>query len=311
MAPAVAGADGAARSRWARRASICRVRAGVKAPTLVVTGEPGLDRRRAGRVTRALPATSCDRREHVVLERTGHIGSVTRPDAVCRAVARKRSWMTTRHSCVRSRARPARSKRCSTCRTASRARWPCSAIRIRCTAARCTPRRCIRRPRRCRASAARCCASTSAASAAAPARSTTGPARRTTFAPRSTSSASAIPALPLWAAGMSFGSWIALTVGADDPRVSLLLGIAPPVDRYDFDALQDLHAAEVHRPRRARRVDLDQGRSASSTRSSRSRRSWSTIEDANHLFDGKTSLVGDAIEDLLADFDTSLAQTPS
>ena len=32
------------------------------------------------------------------------------------------------------------------------------------------------------------------------------------------------PDAPLWAAGMSFGSWIALTVGADDPRVSALIG---------------------------------------------------------------------------------------
>src|SRR5262245_6477549 len=41
--------------------------------------------------------------------------------------------------------------------------------------------------------------------------------------------------VPMWAAGMSFGSWIALSVGADDPRVTTLVGIALPVDRYDFD----------------------------------------------------------------------------
>ena len=46
------------------------------------------------------------------------------------------------------------------------------------------------------------------------------------------------PGLPIWAAGMSFGSWVAMTVGADDPRVSLLLGIAPPVVSYDFDLLR-------------------------------------------------------------------------
>src|SRR5262245_48436587 len=28
------------------------------------------------------------------------------------------------------------------------------------------------------------------------------------------------PSAPLWAAGMSFGSWVALTVGAGDPRVT-------------------------------------------------------------------------------------------
>src|SRR5215475_12995676 len=34
------------------------------------------------------------------------------------------------------------------------------------------------------------------------------------------------PGRPLWAGGMSFGSWVAMTVGAEDPRVSTLIGIA-------------------------------------------------------------------------------------
>src|SRR5918912_1416866 len=38
----------------------------------------------------------------------------------------------------------------------------------------------------------------------------------------------------LWAGGMSFGSWVALTAGAQDPRVTTLIGIAPPLSRYDF-----------------------------------------------------------------------------
>src|ERR687891_413516 len=37
------------------------------------------------------------------------------------------------------------------------------------------------------------------------------------------------PPARLWAAGFSFGSWVALEVGAADPRVSVLIGIAPPV----------------------------------------------------------------------------------
>ena len=37
---------------------------------------------------------------------------------------------------------------------------------------------------------------------------------------------------------MSFGAWIALTVGAEDPRVSTLIGIAPPLSRYDFEAVR-------------------------------------------------------------------------
>src|SRR5215831_1913004 len=45
------------------------------------------------------------------------------------------------------------------------------------------------------------------------------------------------PDAPLWAAGMSFGSWIGLSVGAEDPRVSVLLGIAMPVSKYDYSAV--------------------------------------------------------------------------
>ena len=44
------------------------------------------------------------------------------------------------------------------------------------------------------------------------------------------------PDAPLWAGGMSFGSWIGLSAGAADPRVSLLLGVAMPVCKYDFGA---------------------------------------------------------------------------
>src|SRR6266542_2713805 len=39
------------------------------------------------------------------------------------------------------------------------------------------------------------------------------------------------PGIPLWAAGFSFGSWIALETGAADERVSVLIGIAPPVTK--------------------------------------------------------------------------------
>src|SRR5205814_1852182 len=41
--------------------------------------------------------------------------------------------------------------------------------------------------------------------------------------------------LPLWAAGFSFGAWIALETGADDDRVTVLIGIAPPVARQGYD----------------------------------------------------------------------------
>src|SRR3954452_13636581 len=37
------------------------------------------------------------------------------------------------------------------------------------------------------------------------------------------------PGARLWAAGFSFGAWVALEVGAEDDRVTALIGIAPPV----------------------------------------------------------------------------------
>jgi len=51
----------------------------IEAPTLVVTGEPELDRVVAVSMTREY-LTRCPRSESAIIERTGHLGSVTRPD---------------------------------------------------------------------------------------------------------------------------------------------------------------------------------------------------------------------------------------
>ena len=111
------------------------------------------------------------------------------------------------------------------------------------------------------------------------------------------------PDLPIWAAGMSFGSWIAMTTGAQDARVSLLLGIAPPVDRYDFDALRTCNL-----PKFIIHGEADELISIKEIRKFYAQipepKELVTIEDANHLFEGKTSMVGEAVEDLLADFNT-------
>lgn len=115
------------------------------------------------------------------------------------------------------------------------------------------------------------------------------------------------PGAPLWAAGFSFGSWVALEVGADDPRVAALIGIAPPVatsvsgQAYSFertlastkpkffvqgeaDEVCPLEAmwafyGRLHEPKELVVVDM-----------------------ANHLFEGQAPEVGEALEDLLADF---------
>jgi uncharacterized protein len=109
------------------------------------------------------------------------------------------------------------------------------------------------------------------------------------------------PALPVWAAGMSFGSWVALTVGTEDPRVTLFLGIAAPVDRYDFAAVK-----QTDKPKFFIHGEEDELISIKDVRrfygELKEPKELVVIPDANHLFEGKTQDVGDAVEDLLGDF---------
>src|SRR3954451_4807560 len=65
-----------------------------------------------------------------------------------------------------------------------------------------------------------------------------GPGEQDDFRAALDDMAAQYPGAPIWAAGMSFGAWIALSVGADDPRVSALIGIAPPITRYGFGAVE-------------------------------------------------------------------------
>jgi hypothetical protein len=45
------------------------------------------------------------------------------------------------------------------------------------------------------------------------------------------------PAKPLALVGYSFGAWVGLEVGCSDRRVRALIGLAPPLDLYDFEYL--------------------------------------------------------------------------
>ena len=116
--------------------------------------------------------------------------------------------------------------------------------------------------------------------------------------------AAKFPGTPVWAAGFSFGSWIALETGAADPRVSLLIGIAPPWTRDGYSwpnilesvkpkffvqgesdelcAIQDMWAyyAKLKEPKELVVIDA-----------------------ANHLFEGQTPEVGEALEELLGDYE--------
>ena len=113
--------------------------------------------------------------------------------------------------------------------------------------------------------------------------------------------AATYPGAPLWTGGMSFGAWIAMSVGVEDPRVSAVIGIAPPVCRYDFDAVARSGTAKflVHGER-------DEICSLKDVRAFYARaaepKELVVIDAADHVFDGKVSEVADAIEDLLGDW---------
>lgn len=47
------------------------------------------------------------------------------------------------------------------------------------------------------------------------------------------------PDRPCWVGGFSFGSWVGLRVGLDDPRVDGLLGVGMPVNKSDFSWLKE------------------------------------------------------------------------
>ena len=109
------------------------------------------------------------------------------------------------------------------------------------------------------------------------------------------------PGAKLWCAGMSFGSYVALTVGAEDPRVATLIGIALPISRYDFEPVARSTKAKFFI-----QAERDEICPLKDTREFYARcaepKELVVIDGADHLFDGKVSEVADAIEDLLGDW---------
>jgi alpha/beta superfamily hydrolase len=111
------------------------------------------------------------------------------------------------------------------------------------------------------------------------------------------------PGIPLWAAGFSFGSWVALEAGAVDPRVTALIGIAPPVTKagYDFSNTKQSTKAKFFVQGEADDIcpleDMWKFYGALPEP-----KELVVIDAADHLFDGHTTEVGEALEDLLKDF---------
>jgi len=109
------------------------------------------------------------------------------------------------------------------------------------------------------------------------------------------------PDLELWAAGFSFGSYIATTAGADDDRICALIVIAPPVDRYEFASVK-----LSTKPKFIVHGERDELISLKMVRHFYAQlpepKELVEIDRANHLFDGQASEVGDALAELLEDF---------
>ena len=131
------------------------------------------------------------------------------------------------------------------------------------------------------------------------ARTTAGPARWTDYRAALDYMAARYPGLPLWAAGFSFGSWVAWSVGLDDERVAMLLGLGLPVNLFDFGPVKDSAKAKflIHGDR-DEVIPLREIRKFYAEL--REPKELVVIEDADHLFDGRTSEVGEAVEGLLA-----------
>ena len=106
------------------------------------------------------------------------------------------------------------------------------------------------------------------------------------------------PGAPIWAAGMSFGSWVAMTAGAEDDRVTTLVGMATPIGLYDFSAVR--HSTK---PKFFIHGEYDEICALRDVREfyghASEPKDLVVIDTANHLFDGHVTEVSEAIEELL------------
>ncbi len=134
-----------------------------------------------------------------------------------------------------------------------------------------------------------------------------GPGEQSDFRAALDYMAAKYPSLPLWAGGFSFGAWVALEVGAVDPRVSLLIGIAPPVvtsvsgQNYTFEATLASTKPKFFVQGEADEVCPIEGMWQFYGKLQEPKE-LVVLDAADHLFDGKAQEVGEALEDLLADY---------
>jgi len=108
------------------------------------------------------------------------------------------------------------------------------------------------------------------------------------------------PGVEIWGAGVSFGAYVAMTTGATDHRVNLLLGLAVPAATHDYSAVRATPKATyfIHGerdelcPLRDLRLLYAQCQEP---------KDLVVIDTADHLFSGHLTEMADVIEQLLGD----------
>ncbi|HMD33138.1 MAG TPA: alpha/beta fold hydrolase [Candidatus Acidoferrales bacterium] len=110
--------------------------------------------------------------------------------------------------------------------------------------------------------------------------------------------AAEFPGLPVVLAGFSFGSWVGLRVGAEDARVSHLIGLGIPVNDSDFSYLNECVKPKLFvvggRDQFAARERVE-----SVVASFPEPKRLVFVEDADHFFTGKLDHLDRAITEWL------------
>ena len=106
------------------------------------------------------------------------------------------------------------------------------------------------------------------------------------------------PDTDAWAAGFSFGAWVALTAGALDDRVTRLIAIAPALHMYDFTALR-----ASDKPKYFVQGALDEICPLPNLEAFyaelRPPKRLAIVPGANHLFNGQVEQMSSALADLI------------
>lgn len=106
------------------------------------------------------------------------------------------------------------------------------------------------------------------------------------------------PNLPVCLMGFSFGAWVGLAVGAEDPRIASLVGLGVPVEMSPFDFL--LH---VSKPKLIVQGTRDQFGSVAGVsdlyNSLAEPKQIHWVDGADHFFAGKLDEVQQVLQDFL------------